>query len=482
MTAGTPAVAGYGTASSGVGSSSVGSSWVAAEFGILLGDRDSPVGLRMTQLIEVGLRRNPRRAQLLVSTVLGKHLAADPRLITGIGRLLGALVGRTLDGLEGPAPKAWAEAAAQAVSGGHPGALLALFDGEPEAGPGAESAAPGAGVLTFGFAETATALGHLVADQLGSAYLHSTRRRDGAVPVAAEFAEPHSHATGHLLRPDPADLLHGGGPVVLVDDELSTGRTALNVIEALHAIAPRNRYVLAGLVDVRSDDDDRNRADLADRLGCRIDVVSLVRGTITVPAGTVDRVAAELAATPAPTAVQRREVTHSRVDLSWTRDVPTAGRHGFLPTDRVEFDDAVRAASVALEPLCGESSRILVLGTEELMYLPLRLARELARDPLRSVVFQSTTRSPVHAIDRPGYPVRRRIDFVSSIVDEAERPVRNVYNAGLPSSAGSFTEPELIVVVDDGHAVDGPGGVAESIAAATGVPVLLAALHPRPRR
>jgi hypothetical protein len=196
----------------------------------------------------------------------------------------------------------------------------------------------------------------------------------------------------------------------------------------------------------------------------------------------VDRVAAELAATSAPTAVQHREVTHSRVDLSWTRDVPTGGRHGFLPTDRVEFDDAVRAASVALEPLCGESSRILVLGTEELMYLPLRLALELARNPLRSVVFQSTTRSPVHAIDRPGYPVRRRIDFVSSIVGDAERPVRHVYNAGFPSSAGSLTEPELIVLVDDGHAVPGPAGVADSIAAATAVPVLLAALHPRPRR
>ena len=45
---------------------------------------------------QVGLRRNPRRAQLLVSTVLGKHLPADPRVIAGTGRLLGALVARAL--------------------------------------------------------------------------------------------------------------------------------------------------------------------------------------------------------------------------------------------------------------------------------------------------------------------------------------------------------------------------------------------------
>jgi len=352
------------------------------------------------------------------------------------------------------------------------------------------------GVLTFGFAETATALGHLVADQLGSSFLHSTRRRDGSVPIAAEFSEPHSHATGHLLRPDSHALLDGTGPVVLVDDELSTGRTALNVIEALHAIAPRERYVLAGLVDVRSAADDRNRAAVADRLGCRIDVVSLVSGTITVPAATVDRVAAELAApddcgpssgpmsTPRVAAAQAA-ARWTRVDLPWPAEVPTGGRHGFLPGDRAAFDAAVLTAAEVLGAAAGESRRILVLGTEELMYLPLRLALELARDPLRALAFQSTTRSPVHAIDRPGYPIRRRIDYVSSVIDDAERPVRHVYNAGWPetgSTSAGFTEPELIVVVDDGHAVPGPDGAAESIAAATGAPVLLAVLQPRPQR
>jgi hypothetical protein len=387
----------------------------------------------MQALIQVALRRNPRRAQLLVSTVLGKHLAADPRVIAGTGRLLGALVGRTLDGLDGPAPAAWVRAAAATVSGADPGALLVLLDA------GAPTTAP-PGVLTFGFAETATALGHLVADQLGSGYLHSTRRRDGSVPIAAEFAEPHSHATGHLLRPDPPALLDGDGPVVLVDDELSTGRTALNVIEALHAIAPRARYVLAGLVDVRSDADDRNRAAVADRLGCRIDVVSLVSGTITVPPGTVDRVAAELAAPPdssTPLDSSRSAGTTgvtvppvaarcSRLDLPWPADLPTGGRHGFRPGDRAAFDAAVVAAAQVLGTAADRARRILVLGTEELMYLPLRLALELARDPLRAMAFQSTTRSPVHAIDRPGYPIRRRIDFVSSVIGDSENPVGHV--------------------------------------------------------
>ena len=76
--------------------------------------------------------------------------------------------------------------------------------------------------------------------------------------------------------PSRPGLLLGAGTVVLVDDELSTGRTALNVIEAMHALAPRSRYVLAGIVDVRSPADDEIRAEVARRLACRIDVVSLV--------------------------------------------------------------------------------------------------------------------------------------------------------------------------------------------------------------
>ena len=199
-------------------------------------------------------------------------------------------------------------------------------------------------MLTLGFAETATSLGHLVADQLGSVYLHSTRRSDGAVPVAAEFSEPHSHATGHLLRPDPASLLTGTGPVVLVDDELSTGRTALNVIEALHALAPRETYVLAGFVDLRSPADEQNRAATARRLGCRIEVVSLVRGSITVPSDAPERVWTAVGASGAVEA-PGRSAEWSRLDLRWPAAVPQGGRHGFTPADRPAFDTAVRAAA-----------------------------------------------------------------------------------------------------------------------------------------
>lgn len=56
-------------------------------------------------------------------------------------------------------------------------------------------------VTVLGFAETATGLGHCVADELDARYLHSTRRPVAGMVAAAGFEEVHSHATSHLLLP-----------------------------------------------------------------------------------------------------------------------------------------------------------------------------------------------------------------------------------------------------------------------------------------
>ncbi len=439
------------------------SRWVSDTYGITMADRKSPIGLTMADLVQLALRQNPRRAQLLVSTVLGKHIPVDPRIVEGSGRLLGALIADALAGDSDGAhdSTSWSPAARATVSGADPGALLRVL---PAAGTGAGD------VLTIGFAETATSLGHLVADQLGTAYLHSTRRRSGDVPVAAEFSEPHSHATGHLLRPADPDLLTKAGTVVLVDDELSTGTTALNVIEVLHGITPRNRYVLAGLVDVRSAADDDRRAAVAERLGCRIVVVSLVRGSVAVPPDAVERIAADLTHLTAAASDQSGGAAPGEVfqlEMPWPDGVPTGGRHGFFPADRPGFDAAITDAVAALGDVVGGSSRVLVIGTEELMYLPLRIAAGLS-SPDRRTAFQSTTRSPVHVVDRSGYPVRRRIDFRSAIDGGARTAERHLYNAWWPAGG----EADLVLLVDDRPSRPGPSGPAAAIAAATGAPVV----------
>jgi adenine/guanine phosphoribosyltransferase-like PRPP-binding protein len=371
--------------------------WVADRLDVRL--QTAPTSPRdLTDLVGLALRRNPKRAHLLVSNVLGKHLPTDPADIHGAGHDLGRVVAEHLDA-------------------------------EP---------------VVLGFAETATALGHLVADELGADYLHSTRRAVPGVAAALGFEEEHSHATGHLLLPEDPGLLHRPRPIVLVDDEISTGRTALNTIAALHRHAPHPHYVVAALVDVR-DAADRNRfAGTADTLGVRIDAVSLASGQIALPADLGVRAAA-IVGTITEQCPAAGPVLAERFAVPWPHGIRDGGRHGFTAADRAAAAPAADATARALHPAL-HGTRVHVLGFEELMYAPLLIAHALA-EHVPTVRFSTTTRSPVLAVDADGYPIRTRLAFPAHD-DPSDGPGERFAYSVAPA-AGHEPFSDVVLVLDD---------------------------------
>ncbi len=117
--------------------------------------------------------------------------------------------------------------------------------------------------------------------------------------------------------------------------------------------------------------------------------------------------------------------------------------------------------------------RVLVLGFEELMYAPLRLACELERTAGAEVRFSTTTRSPVLAVDDPGYAIRTRLVFPAHD-DPADGPGdRYAYNV-----AGQDFDA-VVAVVDsraDTPALHAPDGLLARLAAH--VPHVLLAVVP----
>ncbi|MFB4315485.1 phosphoribosyltransferase [Actinomadura sp. 21ATH] len=439
-------------------------SWVAGRLGVRLRDGARPVGAGLPDLVGLAVRRNPRRAHLLVSAVLGKHVPTDPRLVHGAGLLLGDLVRRALRP-EGPVPEPVPDAHGRllmAALRGAPGAAAALRDHLASPPPGGAGGASGpVDAVVLGYAETATALGHSVADALGGAYyLHSTRRPVAGFARYGGFEEEHSHATSHLLLPGDPAALERDVPLVLVDDELSTGRTVINTIRALHAIRARRHYVVAALVDLRGDADRAAFAAFADEIGARIDAVALAGGRVDLPEGILEAgqelvagLAQDEAARDGGTAREGEpgepyEVT--RVDLGWPEGLPDGGRHGFLPEHRERLGKELPAMASRLVPLLEGRSRVLVLGFEELMYAPLRLAEALA-DALPAGVavrYSTTTRSPVLAVDDPGYAIRTRLAFPAHD-DPADGPgERYAYNVA-PGRDASRAFDSIVLVVDD---------------------------------
>ncbi|MFI6655873.1 phosphoribosyltransferase [Streptomyces sp. NPDC050523] len=446
-------------------------SWVAERLGVELVGDDG-----LTDLLGLALRRNPKRAHLLVSHVLGKHVPQSPSVVYGYGFALGRRV-RDLLGEEAGA------------------------------------------AVVLGYAETATGLGHSVADGLGLApYLHSTRRPVAGVAAAGGFEESHSHATSHLLLPEDPALLAGDGPLVLVDDEFSTGNTVLNTVRDLHERYPRRRYVVVALVDMRSSADAGRLADFAAEIGARVDLVAAASGTVRLPEGVLEKgrelvaryesvgagpggpsaagaswpvaqfpaplegVATEADSDCAPsgtrgTARQATTAPHpdgdragqtrprgdiARVELFWPHGLPDGGRHGFTPAHRARLESVLPTMAARLaEALPTDAKRVLTLGFEELMYAPLRLARELEQIVDADVRYSTTTRSPVLAVDDPGYAIRSRIVFPAHD-DPADGPgERYAYNV-----AGAGFDA-VIAVVDsaaDTPELHAPGGLLARLA------------------
>lgn len=372
-------------------------------------------------LAGLALRDNPRRAHLIVSRILGKHIPVPGATVLDGGYRLADLVAAEL-AAHGPASPADA--------------------------------------LVIGYCETATGLGHAVAQRLGMSYLHSTREPVADLPVAVSFEEEHSHAVAHHLQPGPSVRLAGSGPLVLVDDELTTGRTALNTIEALHARFPRPAYVVAALIDARTPTQREAFAQRAAEIGVDVRVASLAAIAVDVPDDVLDRATrarAELAAgAPLPSG---SPATVRVYDDRWPADQPTGGRNGMTAGETARLDDAAAAAARWLGPEL--SGLVLVVGTEELMFLPTLVAAHLAaQHPGLDVVTQSTTRSPVHAADQPGYAVRRTLEFAAPT--EPGRPAR-LHNVVDPSAAvpdgaawSDLRHDHVVVVVDTPSAAAAP--------------------------
>lgn len=477
-------------------------SWVADRLPAVLVTEAAPLGIEAADLVGLALRRNPRRAHLLVSRVLAKHVPADPRLVYGAGLLLGELVRRTLTG-EGALPDEPARilSAALDLTGQQSDRQSRAAD-LPRAVRAVQPAAGGAAyptALVLGYAETATGLGHAVADALRTAtYLHSTRRPIVGMTPAAGFDEEHSHAIAHLLLPADPELLAGPEPLVLVDDELSTGSTVLNTVTALQRRHPRERYVVATLVDLRSAADRDRLARAAQALGTRIDVVSLAAGRLELSTDVLARGTALVAEALADASAEAAPPTSedgavgaparvSEPDLGWPAGLAPGGRHGISPAERDALEAALPAMAGRLAAAVGPVRSVLLLGVEELIHLPVRLAVALADSADRAenagrafeVAVSSTTRSPVLGLDAPGYAIRHALTFPAHDSPADGPGPRFAYNLLGPGGVRRYDAIVLVLdAASDTAVLRGRDGLLEALRGVTEHVVLVTVSDP----
>ncbi|MFD1773783.1 phosphoribosyltransferase family protein [Paenibacillus rhizophilus] len=269
--------------------------------------------------------------------------------------------------------------------------------------------------LFIGFAETATALGHSMYRLFdgGAAYIHTTREDIPDLQSVISFEEEHSHAVDHLCYALEPSLLSGGEPVILVDDEITTGNTVINIIRDIQSKFPRKEYVVASILDWRTGRNLQTYGELEKELDIRITSLCLLQGSIEVsgaplfeaadaPTSSASTTRAPVVASYIVDGMKRLPVCSidSLREINAAPYIRGSGRFGIRPQDNTELDRAAANIARKLRTMRGGGAS-LVLGVGEFMYLPMRVAAEMGED----VFYQSTTRSPIHPGSAPDYGV-----------------------------------------------------------------------------
>ncbi len=318
----------------------------------------------LKRLLGFAARISSKRKFLLVSKVLGKHYPVKPIMMSWSYRAL-----------------------ARAVL---------------NSGAGDSS-------LWIGMAETATGLGYGVFEAahregLQNALFMQTTRYHLADVERLEFEEAHSHATDFFLyyptAPAHRHTFLTADTLVLIDDEISTGKTFLRLIKAYQKVNPNLRKVF--IVSLVNFAHLKDRNHLETEADVAVEWVCFRQGLLNFEDqynAAIDNISVNVNSTN----------SCKKHLLAWQ------GRLGITEPVVLKADPTVHFISSEQD-----NRPILVLGTGECNAPAYLLGRKLAAQGL-NVKVQSTTRSPIH--------LGNEIGLICQFEDNYEDGIANfIYN------------------------------------------------------
>ena len=323
----------------------------------------------LEDLLGFAQRINPKRAFLFVSKVLGRHIPVAPSTMRHAFTDLANLVPDDL-----PEP-----------------------------------------ILVIGMAETAVGLSAGVHQALQTRYpnalllnstRHSQHNKDNTETLLTTFSEDHSHASQHLIYQSAdtvtqAQLL-ASKTLIMVDDEASTGNTCVNVVTALRnaGLDQLQQVHLTTLVDW-SLNQNQSHANADDTIATRLSNIEFHRHHLLSGAWQwTDATNPESITMPSVDTTEAGSYALGDTG-NWGR-LPTLDSTDGFENYLLKFQAAFNVfnqqaqsekASFEKEQL---PQRILVLGSNEFVWLPFLLAEWLETQAQNSTVkFSALTRSPI---------------------------------------------------------------------------------------
>lgn len=246
-------------------------------------------------------------------------------------------------------------------------------------------------ILVIGFAETATGLSAAIMDKLSAAYnnvwyVQTTRRK---LPLESlNFQEEHSHATEQYLYWDHSIPIDH---IIMIDDEITTGKTVMNMVSCLKKYYPDTSYCCASILNWQT----QENINKFDSYGIR--AVSLISGTLKNDIPSMDDMTHE--------GYLSRKTAAEKYPIFLTG----CTKKDFLQY-KLELVSTFMKFFFHNEELT--KKKILILGTEECMMPAIWLS-----SLLENSVSQSTTRSPITVSSTDGYLIQEGYSMISNYGD-----------------------------------------------------------------
>ncbi|MCT4585958.1 MAG: phosphoribosyltransferase family protein [Peptostreptococcaceae bacterium] len=362
-------------------------------------------------LFKIAGRINKKRSFLFVSTLLGKHIPVNPKLSIATGRLLGLKMAREILDFRSPLKSIIAQNIKDKKIKDEEYYKIDQTKIELEDN-----------TLFLGFAETATALAHSVFDGFKGniSYIHTTRDKLIDLESFLQFDEEHSHAVGHFLYLENEDAFKNAKRIVLIDDEMTTGRTGLNFIKELNKRYENKEYIILSLLDWRSKRDKDLYKQFEKENNIKIKTITLLSGEIKLEV--LDDKKALKAEYAKDNFDKNKGVNYiclneeldfkkhiykksidEEYELSYLVD---SGRFLIDFKKEEKLNEKLKTLAQKLKEFrTFEDS--LCMGSEEFMYIPMKIASYMGDN----IAFQSTTQSPIFPMNKENYGAKNAFKF-----------------------------------------------------------------------
>lgn len=292
--------------------------------------------------------------------------------------------------------------------------------------------------LVIGFAETATAIGAVVAKSLNnnSIYIQTTRERYSQERKWIIFQEEHSHAVEQRLLADNLDRwIRNTEYIIFVDDELSTGKTVYNIVNQIKNFFPetnKKKIIVASIINRLTKENEKKLLDIG------VYCISLLKSPQVDYNDFLVKIDTKKA----------EEVKVFNVFKDYKHffsHVEMNPRFGVFINDYINVWKQEFEYNIKYD-MWSKNCQILVLGTEECMLPGLILGNILEEKGFKNVFFQATTRSPISISKDNDYPIKSGWQIKSFYDDERRNYIYNMraYDIVLIVSDTNYSEYEAM--------------------------------------